>query len=189
MEFTSKEIRIIMKLNKYIIACSLILSACSVVKAIADLDNFDITIKEQTVIAGGGLVSDILGEVGFTGLNSFDIEDNQEFQNKDIPKKNIEWTRVRDLDLTVIDPDSNTFAFVDSILFFIQSPNQERAALASSGAVADTLQIINFNLENLDIAPYLKDESMSITTQFFGTQPSENTTVEIEMKLEIEAKL
>lgn len=178
-----------MKFKKHLIAFSLLLSACSVVDAIADLDNFEITLKEQTVIAGGGLVTDLLGEVGFTGLNEFNIEDNQEFQNKDIPKNNIEWTRVRDLDLTVIDPDSNTFAFVDSILFFIDSPNHEKAALASSGEVADTLQTINFNLENLDIAPYLKDESMSITTQFFGQQPRENTTVEIEMKLEIEAKL
>lgn len=167
----------------------LFILACSVAEAIADLDNFDITITETTTIQGGGVVTDLLGQIDFAGFNDFDIEDNQEFQNKDIPKSNIEWTKVRKLHLQLLTPQGNTFDFVDSIRFYIESPQHDKVQLGRSGAVDASADEILFLLDNVDIAPYLKDESMNISTEFHGRQPSKDTEVQVTMDFEIEAKL
>lgn len=148
---------------------------------------FDVEVTGETVIEGStGLGSVLSGLPGFDNFVAFDIEDTREFENHDTTKEHVQSARITLVRLSVVSPEDATFDFLNEITFFVESPNHPKVQVATK-AVPNGANTIDLDLADVDVAPYVKDETFSVTTTANGRNPSEDVTVKADMTVRVVA--
>lgn len=148
---------------------------------------FDVPIEEEAVVEGS-LLGGLLGVLDFSGLSGIDISASQEFDNNNAQKENVRECRLTALQIAVISPDGATLDFIDSLTFNVGSPNEGSARVASA-EIPDGLDAVVLDLDDVDLAPYVRDDTMTLDTEANAREPSEDTTLRVNLSFHVVAGL
>ncbi|MCH8553294.1 MAG: hypothetical protein LAT62_15250 [Natronospirillum sp.] len=159
---------------------TLLLVACN---AARELTNISVTIiSEEEVQGSGGLpLGDLLG-----GFGSFDVTESENFQNSDATRNNLESSSLASFTLRVTDPDQQDLDFIDEMKVFIDANGEEKSLIAWYDDFESDQREATFNrVEDVDLTDYLRAEEAEIVTETEGSPPQFDTTLEVEMVLDI----
>ena len=161
-------------------ALTLLLGAC-----VSDLLTLDVEQSGSTVVEGGGLVGAALGVLAITGFDDLSVAVDQELANQGVAPGDIASVYLTALTLST--PDGDDLAFLESLTFLVESPGLPSVRIAYADAFPEGVTSLPLKLEGVDLTAYVVAESMTITTVAEGTLPEEDTTVDADMTLAIEA--
>jgi hypothetical protein len=150
--------------------------------------SFDVPVQSDAQVSGGTLLEQLVGGLGFGSLASFDLAQTAEFQNNDVRREQVVSTRLKSLKMTVLQPASVTFDFLDRILFRMGGPGLETKDVARKEEPG-TVREMNLDLFDVELAPYVKADSMSLTTDVSGRRPNEDATVRAEAVFVVTARV
>lgn len=164
----------------------LVSGALTLFAACAPTVSFDVDINTETVVESGTLVEGLLEQMRFGDLVSMDVSSTEEFQNNQAEKERVIEARLREARLLIAAPKGQTFDFIDEIAFFVGAPGQPRERVAHK-VVPDGIDAFDLELDDVDLAPYVRAESLSLTTDVTGRRPAQDTTVAVRLVLHIVA--
>ena len=174
--------------NFALVAC---VSLCAL-GGCSSLLSFDVNSSGTATIQGGGILGNALGG-GFAGFNNFNVSQSQDFRNQNTNKDHISECRVTKLTLKVLKPvppaAGSDLSFLTQIDFFIAAPNLVRVHIAGAKNLPPGQSTVDLTLDNIDIAPYAKSDTFSITTDAQGRAPGTDTSIEADITLNIHASL
>lgn len=148
--------------------------------------SFDVNVEGKTTITKGTLLEQLAGNFGFDGFASFDISQSSEFKNKNTEKDRIETAKVKSITMKITGPETQKFDFLEEITFFIEAPGQTKKRIGTK-KVPKGLKTFTLDLDSLDLTPYLKADSVKITTDAKGKRPENDTTIQALIVLSIKA--
>jgi len=171
----------------FVVAAFAVASVCSTA-CVPDV-TFNVVIDGDTTVEGGGILGDVLDAFpDFGGFNSFDISTSDAFENNNAQKENVKAARLTSFTLEATAPDDATLDFLDSIAFLVSAPDLDEVQIASAD-IEDGDTLVELDLDDVDLAPYVRADSMTFTTEISGRQPSEDTTVSAVADVEVTAGL
>jgi hypothetical protein len=157
--------------------------------ACASLLSFDIDSSGRSTIpagAGGGLLG---GLPGFSGFGSMSFAQSSAFQNNNTNKDHVSECRLKRLTLKVVTPAGADLSFLSKIDFFIEAPGLQKVHIAGKSPLPAGATSVDLDLDDLDIAPYARSDTFSITTQASGRAPAQSTTIEAALTLNVHASV
>jgi len=146
------------------------------------LNEFDVTQSGSTTISGGGALTNLLSTFpSVQGFNNFDFSQAQDFKNQNAQKSHVSSAKVKSFTLKLTAPNDESFGFLDTIAFFVEANgNKVRVAhkenIASLGLNAPN-PTLTLDLDDQELADFVKADTMTISTEVNGRQPTEDTTV------------
>lgn len=150
--------------------------------------SFDVTVDGETTVEQGTLLEQLLAQFGFESLVTMDLSDSREFANNDVRKDQVTSTTLTQLRLEVTAPDGATIDFIESISFSAEAPGVATAVVASKQVEAGSTAF-DCDLADVELAPYVRAESMSLTTDVTGRRPDVDTTVKASATFAVTAKV
>lgn len=138
---------------------------------------FDVQSEGKTTIQKGTLLEQLSAGFGFDGFSSFDIAETQEFKNNNTQKDLVKEAKVKTLTMKITGPDSQNFDFLEEISFFVEAPGQTKKRIATK-TVPKGVKEFTLDLDNVDLTPFIKADSIKITTEAKGKRPNNDTTVQ-----------
>ena len=146
--------------------------------------SFDVHTGGQTTIQKGTIAEGLVGTLGFGNLANLDISSSQEFKSNNVQKRHVARARLQELKLTITAPKEQNFDFLQSITFFVEAPGLEKKRLAHRdvprGARAFTCLI-----DDVELAPYVRADRMTITTTVNGHRPGADTTLQADLTINV----
>lgn len=149
--------------------------------------DFEVPIESETTIEGGGLVPDLLNVFGLGDLASLDLEASREFQNNDVRKEQVVAARLTLLRLTIVEGD-DSFDFLDTLSFSVASPDLPKERVASKD-VPDGVTTFDCDIDDVELAPYVRAPELELSSAVEGRQPAGDTTIKIELKFDVKAEV
>ncbi|MFO0593763.1 MAG: hypothetical protein U0228_00595 [Myxococcaceae bacterium] len=158
------------------LACLAALTACGPITFPAKLQGT----ADVEGSALGQLLS-VFPQVGsFASLN---FDENADFKNNKTTRDHVKSMRLTSLTVQIISPDTQDFSFLDSIEFDASAdglPTQRVASKANIGALGlkAPKPILVLDLDDVDVSPWVRAPTMTITTKGAGRQPGQTTRLE-----------
>lgn len=149
---------------------------------------FTVPLETETVVEGQGLLGGVLGNLGLAGFDGFDLSSSQEFENNNTEKDRVQEVYLTSLSLSATEPDGARLDFIETITFFASAPGEERVQVAT-GTVADGATSVDLDVGDVNLAPYVRAESMTLDTELTASAPPEDTTVRAEALFEVTAEV
>jgi hypothetical protein len=148
--------------------------------------SFDTTVQGTSTIPGSAL-GPLSGPLTLTGFNNINFSQQANLANNNTDKGHIDHVRVKSISLTVTSPSGGDLSFLQTLSFSIESPNVPKVEIANLNVFPKGQATVHMALDNVDLAPYAKADSLTITSAGTGTSPSQDTTIGITMVLTIDA--
>lgn len=149
-----------------------------------NLDHIDFTAGGKATIPKASLVNTLLGDLAVAGFGSLDF--SQQFQNQGVSKGDVDAVNMKSFTLTIDAPADGNFDFIQSITFFAEAPGVTKVQIATMSTVPKGQTKLDLVIDaTTDLAPFVVAPSMSITSQVTGSAPSEDTTVDAEVVLDV----
>lgn len=160
----------------------LLVAALASLASCNNLVDFDVEQDANTTIQGASLVGQVLNQFPtMQGFNSFDVSQSQEFENHNAQKSHVTSARLKSFTLQIVSPSNQDFGFLDSIEFYAEAngtkvrvAHKENISSLGLKAPNPTLQL---DLDDAELAPFVKADKMSITATVSGRQPNQDTQV------------
>ncbi|HCF60543.1 MAG TPA: hypothetical protein DFS52_21415 [Myxococcales bacterium] len=158
------------------------------------VDTFETTVQGSTKVDGApGLLKLLPAFAPFEGLTNLDFSSNQEFENQGVDKSDVDSVKVTRLTLKIASPSDQDFSFLESLRFYAAADGK-RALVAKKDGI-DKLDlrapnpVLVFDLEDVELAPFVSAPSMSIEVEGTGRQPESDTTLEAEVTLRVDVNV
>jgi hypothetical protein len=169
--------------------CLVLLVGCTACGPIT----FTTTLAGQGTV-GGSPLGALLGAFPSIGaLTNIDFAQNQDFQNNQVTRDMVRRVTVTAMSARIVTPASADFSFLESLEFaakaagreavFARQPNVARVASAPPNST------VAFELVELDLAPFVREPSTTLAMSGRGRQPPQDTTLEVQVTLRVEAGL
>jgi hypothetical protein len=160
--------------------------AMSVLCACNPTVNFDVSSSSSTQIPGAS-VSFPLNNVSYTSA-PIDIAQASGFDSAQTAKDRIQSAHAKKLTLSVTSPSGANLSFLTSIAVQISAQGLSSVQVAHLSPVpaAPSADLV---LDDVDLAPYLKASSFTLTTTVSGNAPSKTTTVQGDFTVNVEASV
>lgn len=146
---------------------------------------FDVEVDSSVTVDGNPL-GGLTGGLGFSGFNSLDFESTREFENNNTEKELVQSATLKSVTMTVTSPSDGDFDWLDEIEFYIEAPDEERVLVASK-TIPDGESEVTLDIEAVELAPYIKSDTVSFSTEATGSQPDEDHTIEAVIVVEVTA--
>lgn len=152
----------------------------------ADLLTFEVVTKAETTIEGSDLVLDLF-TVAFPDLATFDLSASDEFKNQGVTKEDVESVKITEFTLEVLEPTDGDLSFFDSVSFFVEADGLERVRVAHYDTFEEGQAKVSLVLDDVELRDYAAAESMDITTEVSARSPSDDTTLQARIVLDVQA--
>lgn len=166
------------------------LSACA-----EPLNVFHTEVKGETTVAGDpSPLSTVLG--AFPGVGSFtniDFNENQEFKNQGVTKDQVNSVIVDSVQLKIVSPNDQDFAFLDTLEFFAKTGDQEvkvagKSNIGSLGLRAPN-PVLVLDVTEAELKDFVTAPSMNIIVRGNGRVPRQDVKLEATVGLRVEVKV
>jgi hypothetical protein len=162
------------------------LSACGPI-------TFSTQLSGQGTVAGSPLGALLSTFPSIGALTNLDFSQNQDFQNNQVTRDMVRSVRVTGLSARIVSPVSADFGFVEALVFTARAAGRE-AVFARNDDVAGTATrppnaSVMFQVLDVDLAPFVREPAMSMSLSGRGRQPPQDTTLEVQVSLQVEAGL
>ena len=164
---------------------SLLLAGCPGLGQVA----FDVDSPGQSTVRGspaGGLLPTF---PGFPAFGTMSFSQNASFQNNNTNKDHVSSCRAKKLTVKIDSPATANLSFISSIEFHIQAPNLPDVRIAELSPIPAGSTTVDLQLDDVELAPYAKADSFSITTKGIASVPPQDTTIEADLTLHIVANV
>ncbi len=164
-----------------------LISSCNLKEKIKDITTFDISNSASFSIPSSTIV-DLPIDLQTTDINS---SSQQSFKNNNTNADMVENVNLKDLTLTITNPDTRTFSFVRSIKIYIVNDEQGSTLLAERNEIptdiGDTLEMQTTGA-NLD--DYIKKDTYDLKYEVVIRETvNSKTDITAEMIFEVRAKV
>jgi hypothetical protein len=154
----------------------------------SNLDNIEVSASGETTIEGS-VLGDLLGPLSFVGFDGIDISESQEFQNGGYTKDDIDSVRLKVFTLSVTEPADGNFDFLSKVSFFAEAEGLPRVEIARLDPVPEGQSELEMEILDVELQEYAIAPSMTITTEATGVSPSEDTTIDAEVRLDVDVNV
>jgi hypothetical protein len=171
-----------------LVPCALLLFACRP-------DVFSVEVSGETTVQGDpsplpGLLQVFPGIANFASL---DFDQTQEFQNQGVTKDQVRSVTLEALRLRIVAPQSQDYGFLDELQFFAKAGDQEaliaeKFNISGQGLVPPN-PVLELDLKDVELQPYVTAPSMAITTRGKGRLPPQDTRLEATVRLQVQVKV
>jgi hypothetical protein len=148
--------------------------------------NFDVTSSSSTQIPGA-FVPIALNNASYTSA-PIDIAQASGFDSAQTAKDRIQSAHMKKLTLSVTAPPGGDLSFLTSIAVQISAQGLTSVQVAHLSPVPAAASA-DLVLDGVDLAPYLKASSFTLTTTVSGNSPSKNTTVQGDFTVNVDASV
>jgi hypothetical protein len=119
----------------------------------------------------------LLSQLGFSGFSNFDISQSTAWQNNNATKDQVSSATFTAAALDVTVPDGGDMSFIQSLQFFVAAPDAGQVLVAEGHSFpAGQSHVPLTTHPEVELAPYVKASSMTITTNASGSQPQQGDT-------------
>ena len=148
-----------------------------------------ISIEETatTTVEGGTVLEDLLGDLGFDEFVTMDLTSSEELQNQGVEPGDIAESALTLLELSVIEPEGGDLSFLESMAVSVSSPEVASVLVAAQDTFPEGVSTVAFDLEDVDLTPYIVSQALSLTTEVSASRPEEDTVVEARFVLDVTA--
>ena len=150
--------------------------------------DFDLTQSGTVAIPGSPLATPLSLTLPIPGLQNVNASNVQGFPSGQTAKDHIQNARAKKITLTATVPQGQTLSFLSSVALSISAPGQPTKQFAhlSPFPAATTADL---QLDDVELAPYLKADSFSVTTAVQGTAQRQDVTIKADLDLGVTASL
>lgn len=141
--------------------------------------------QASTVVEGAGALGVLLDALAFTGFTELDVTVDQELANQGVSDEEIDAAYLTAFTLST--PDGDDLSFLDTFEVYVAADDLDRVRIAHQDDFPEGAPSVDLVLDDVDLAPYIVAPSMTITTEVSGTAPMEDTTVDADIALDVEA--
>lgn len=136
-----------------------------------------------TTIAGGGLVGELLGTLDFTGLDSVDVDIEQELADQGAEPGDLSSVTVSELSLTA-SPD---LSFLDSIHVYVSGDGVDEVEVASATSFPEGESTVELTTTGADFKDAVIAGGLTFRVDASGTQPTDDTDVDVHVVVDLVA--
>lgn len=163
-----------------ILSVGMILTGCS-----GGLATITVDVEDTVTVEGGGLLSELVGQLGFDGLTAMNLVDSQELQNQGVSPGDIQEVFLSELTFTALSPDGADLSFIESLDVLVSAPDLPQERVASQDRFPAGQPVVGMDLDSIDLTAYVVSESMTLTTDVTGNQPVDDTEVKAYVAVDI----
>ncbi|MCA2980273.1 MAG: hypothetical protein INH37_18540 [Myxococcaceae bacterium] len=154
---------------------------------------FTATLSGQGTVAGSPLGALLSTFPSIGALTNVDFAQNQDFKNNQVTRDMVRAVKVTALSARIVTPASADFGFVESLEFSARAAANQ-AVFARKGDVATAASrppnaTVAFDLLDVDLAPFVREPTMTLALSGRARQPPSDTTLEVQVSLRVEAGL
>lgn len=149
---------------------------------------FDVDVESSTTIPKGGFLEQ-LAAVTFGDFGNMDISQSQGFKNAGVEKDQVDSVKLASLELKVESPAGGTFEWLDKMEFFVETEGQPKKRIAHKDAIPDSATTITFDVDDVELAPYVTAPSMNVTTSATARRPNEDTKIQAKLVFTVDPKI
>jgi len=154
----------------------------------SSVDNFDVPVDAEATIPAATILDQLLEPFSFGALESIDF--TQELKNQGVSKSDVDSVHLTIFSLAVIAPAGQTFDFIDSISFSVETDGQPKALVAKLDSVPKGATKIELDVEtSLELAPYVVAPSMRMTASVQGKRPMQETKITAHLVFDIDVNV
>jgi hypothetical protein len=122
------------------------------------------------------------------GLQNVNTSNLQGFPSSRTAQDHIQSARAKKITLTATSPQGQTLAFLSSVALSISAPGQQTKQFAHLSPFPSAPGA-DLQLDDVELAPYLKADSFSITSALAGTAQPHDVSIRADLDLGVEATL
>lgn len=159
------------RLTLITLLASLLLAGCSALPL-----PINVHLTDSTSVERGTALEQVIGGMEFANFAALDISQSQELQNLYVGKSAIKSARVKILELSVLEPAEQNFDFIQEMSFFVEAEGQPAQRIAHR-EVPRNARFFRFEIDEVDLTPYIMAETMQITTKVKGRRPDHDTRI------------
>jgi len=167
------------------LARSLVLSLAVLVACTATLLTIPIEREAETVIEEGTVLEELISDIGFGDFVSMDLTTAQELENQGVSAGDVRDVELVLFELEATAPQGADLSFIESMSLFVEAPGLERTLVASAPGFPAGEAVVTFDLEAVDLTPFVVSESMTLSTDVTGRRPDQDTTVVARFALDV----
>lgn len=150
---------------------------------------FEISVSDEStsVVPGASILDELLPDdaLGFDDFLDMDITESEELANQGVEDGDIRDVELVDFVLRAVDPPDADLSFLSRLEVYVEAPGVPRALVASQHEFPEGVKEIAFELETLDLTPYVVSESMTFTVDATGQLPPDETTIVASYEVEV----
>lgn len=148
---------------------------------------FYIEVEEtaETTVQGGSLLEELLGDLGFEEFVTMDITASEELVNQGVEPGDIVNVELIAFDLEVTAPADGDMTFLEEMSVYVDGDDLPRVRIAHLDDFPPGQQLVSFDLDGVDLTPYVTGESMGIDTEVTGRSPDEDTTIKASFVVDV----
>lgn len=157
----------------------LLVAACNPLR---EISNIQVTVTSESEVQGAGPFSGI-----FQDPISFNMSEQQEFENSDATRDNLESSSLRSFTLRIKDEEEGQdLSFLEKVEVHIDTDDEDRTLIAEYDEFTEGDVSVTFHVfDDKDLTPYFTAEEATIETTSEGSPPEETKTLEAEMVFDI----
>lgn len=144
-----------------------------------------VELEDTTEVAGGGILSELIGSLGFDAFAQMNIVSSQELADQGVEPGDITSVTLTVVELTASSPSDADLSFLDSLSAYVEGPALPQVLVGSQDSFPEGQASVALDLEGVDLLDYVLSESMTMTTDVVGTAPVEDTTVQAYIALDV----
>ena len=139
----------------------------------------------ETVVPKGTLLETLVDDIGFGDFLNMDLTESEELANQGVEPGDIKEVYLVDFVLAATDPPRADLSFLESLEVWVEAPNLPRVLVASQYDFPEGVPEVAFDLEDVELTPYVVSESMTFETVVSGHRPPDDTTVKASFDVEV----
>lgn len=152
------------------------------------VDNFDVPVDAETTIPAATILDQLLEPFSFGALESIDF--TQELKNQGVSKSDVDSVHLKSFTLTITGPAGQTFDFMDSISFSVETDGQAKTLVAKLDSIPKGATKIDLTVETgLELAPYVVAPNMRMTTSVQGKRPMQETKIAAHLVFDLDVNV
>ena len=170
-------------MKKILLLLSLSLLFCFGCKKVAELLTFEISDSQDIKIPASSVIN-----VPFISPVPVTMNSQQSFQNNNTSANLVKDVRLTKLTLTISDPATENFNFLQSIKIYIGTNDSDKVLLASQDNVPTGVSTIELVSSNTQLDKYIKASSYTLFTEVaLRSSVAEQITVRADSKFRVTA--
>lgn len=152
---------------------------------------FSTTLTGKGTVQGSALGGLLSAFPMFGGFGNIDFSQNQDFQNNKTTRDMVRSVKVTALSATISDPTNADFGFLDSLEVTARAGDMSALFAKKEGipqaATRPPNATVTFDVLPVDLAPFVRAPTTTLSVSGKGRQPSQNTTIDVTVTLLIGA--
>lgn len=153
------------------------------------LTHIELDYTDTVLVEGSGLLGELVTTLGFDGFANMNLTDNEVLANQGVEPGDVRNVRLISFELEAIEPAGADLSFLATMSVSAESEGLDAVEIASHSDFAVGESTAIFTIPEVDLTEYIVSESVTLGTEVSGELPSEDTTIEARVVIDVAVTL